>query len=146
MSVKTARTRTMSRILATVLMASALTGCSLMELTRDCDGTEARVTEVGALGILDSRPDRATVTRGSEEDAPHCSADSGDVVVSTTRTYAFPGTRAEVAAHYRAAARQDGWRPDPEAEPGELSFAKGDMYLWVDFMSTGYGLTVVSYE
>ncbi|MCO4695567.1 hypothetical protein ABTX34_18115 [Streptomyces sp. NPDC096538] len=146
MSVKAARTRTVSHILATVLMASALTGCSLMELARDCDGTDARVAEVGALGILDSRPDRATVTRGSEEDAPHCYADSGDVVVSAGRTYAFPGTRAEVAAHYRAAARQDGWRPDPEAEPGGLGFAKDAMHLRVDFTKTGYGLTVLSYE
>lgn len=146
MSVKTDRTRTVSRILAGALMASALTGCSLTELARDCDGTGTRVAEVGALGILDSRPDRATVGQRSEEEAPQCYADSGDVLVSAGRTYAFPGARAEVAAHYREAARKDGWRPDPDAGPGELEFVKGDMYLSVDFTRTGYGLTVLSYE
>ncbi len=146
MTVKTARTRTVSRLLAGALMASGLTGCSLMELARDCEGTETRVAEVGALGILDSRPDRATARQRSEEEAPQCYADSGDVVVSAGRTYAFPGARAEVAAHYREAARKDGWRPDPDAGPGELIFAKADMYLSVDFTRTGYGLTVLSFE
>ncbi|ANB10506.1 hypothetical protein SAM40697_6553 [Streptomyces ambofaciens] len=115
--------------------ASALTGCTLTDLARDCEGADARVEEMAALGILDSRPDRATVARGFEEVDAGCWADSGDVTVYAERTYAFPGTRAEVAAHYRTAAQQDGWSPDPDAAPDDLSFVRKTMSLRVVFLT-----------
>ncbi|MEU5216604.1 hypothetical protein AB0G79_10445 [Streptomyces sp. NPDC020807] len=92
--------------------------------------------EVAALGILDSRPEGATVARGFEEVDAGCWADSGDVVVYPERTYAFPGTRAEVTSHYRTAAVRDGWRPDPEAPPGDLYFVKDDMTLSIFFLTS----------
>ncbi|MFE9132670.1 hypothetical protein [Streptomyces sp. NPDC007355] len=128
-------TRPISLLLSTALAAATLTGCALLELARDCEGTDDRVQEVASLGILDSRPDGATVARGFEEVDAGCWADSGDVVVYAGRTYAFPGTRADVAAHYRAAAVRDGWIPDPEALPGDLSFTREDMILWIVFLT-----------
>ncbi|MET9731981.1 hypothetical protein ABZZ79_15410 [Streptomyces sp. NPDC006458] len=91
---------------------------------------------MAALDILNSRPDGATIARGFEEVDAGCWADSGDVVVSADRTYTFPGTRAEVAAHYRTALARDGWIPDPEALPGDLSFTRDDMTLWIVFLTT----------
>ncbi|MFC8760379.1 hypothetical protein ACFUAG_06595 [Streptomyces sp. NPDC057193] len=132
---RTGTTRPISLLLSTALAAATLTGCALLELARDCEGTDDRVREMAALDILDSRPDGATVARGFEEVDAGCWADSGDVVVYAGRTYAFPGTRADVAAHYRTAAVRDGWIPDPEALPGDLSFTREDMTLWIVFLT-----------
>jgi hypothetical protein len=147
-----------------VLVASAFTGCTLMDLAQDCDGTDARVEEMAALDILDSRPNEATVARGFEEVDAGCWSDSGDVMVYAERTYAFPGTRANVAAHYRTAAQQDGWSPDPDAAPDGLSFVKETMSLRIVFLTAellaaeghesrpdlspgaGYSISVDSYE
>ena len=132
---RTSATRPISLLLSTTLAAATLTGCALLELARDCEGTDDRVKEMAALDILNSRPDGATFARGFEEVDAGCWADSGDVVVSADRTYTFPGTRAEVAAHYRTALARDGWIPDPEALPGDLSFTRDDMTLWIVFLT-----------
>ncbi|MFD3659184.1 hypothetical protein ACFWVF_01055 [Streptomyces sp. NPDC058659] len=132
---RTSITRPISLLLSTALAAATLTGCALMELARDCEGTDDRVKEVAALDILDSRPAGATVARGLEEVDAGCWADSGDVAVYADRTYAFPGTQAEVAAHYRAAAVRDGWNPNPEALPDDLDFVRDDMVLQVVFLT-----------
>lgn len=113
-----AATRPVSLLLSTVVVAGALTGCALQELARDCAGTDDRVKEMAGLDILASRPAGATIASGFEEVDAGCWADSGDVSVYASRTYAFPGTPAEVAAHYRTAAARDGWRQDPEAASG----------------------------
>lgn len=101
----------------------------------DCEGTDDRMKEMAALDILNSRLDGATIARGFEEVDAGCWADSGDVVVYAGRTYAFPGTQAEVTEHYRAATVRDGWNPDPEALPGELCFTKEDMALRIVFIT-----------
>ncbi|WP_228981666.1 hypothetical protein [Streptomyces sp. DH12] len=118
-----------------MLTAATLTGCTLLELARDCEGTAHRVREVAALDILDSRPDGAAAARGFEEVNAGCWADSGEVVVYADRTYAFPGTRAEVTAHYRTAVVRDGWIPGREALPGELCFTREGMALWIAFLT-----------
>ncbi|MGY3203883.1 hypothetical protein ACVW19_004398 [Streptomyces sp. TE5632] len=135
MSLRTGATRPISLLLSTVLAAGTLTGCALQELARDCGGTDDRVKEMAALDILDSRPVEATVARGFEEVDAGCWADSGDVSVYANRTYAFPGTQAEVAAHYRAAAVRDGWNPDPEALSDDLCFVKEEMSLQIVFLT-----------
>jgi hypothetical protein len=56
------------------LAAATLTGCALLELARDCEGTDDRVKEVAALDILDSRPDGAAVAQGFEEVDADCEA------------------------------------------------------------------------
>ncbi|WP_240804734.1 hypothetical protein [Streptomyces sp. LRa12] len=122
-------------MLATLLAAPALTGCTLMDLAQDCEGTDARVEELAALHILDSRPDEATAARGFEEVDAGCWSDSGDATVYAGRTYAFPGTRADVAAQCRTAARQDGWIPAPDAAPDDLSFVKKTMNLRIVFLT-----------
>lgn len=127
--------RPVSLLLATLLAAPALTGCTLMDLAQDCEGTDARVEELAALHILDSRPDEATAARGFEEVDAGCWSDSGDATVYAERTYAFPGTRADVAAYYRTAARQDGWIPAPDVAPDDLSFVKKTMNLRIVFLT-----------
>ncbi|MGW6394688.1 hypothetical protein ACWFR1_30215 [Streptomyces sp. NPDC055103] len=121
--------------MATVLAAATLTGCTLLELAKDCEGTDDRVKETAALDILNSRPDGAAVARGFEEVDAGCWADSGDVMVYAGRTYTFPGTQAEVTAHYRTAAVRDGWNPDPEALPGDLCFTREGMALSIVFLN-----------
>jgi hypothetical protein len=125
----------MSLLLATAFMAATLTGCALVDLAQDCEGTGPRVEEMAALDILDSRPDEATVARGFEKVDAGCWADSGDVMVYAERTYAFPGTRAEVAAYYRTATLQAGWSPDPEASPDDLCFVRETMSLRIVFLT-----------
>ncbi|MEF9906196.1 hypothetical protein [Streptomyces sp. P9-A2] len=135
MPLRTGTTRLIPLLLSTALAAGTLTGCTLLELTRDCEGTDDRVKEMAALDILDSRPAGATVARGFEKIDAGCWADSGDVSVYAGRTYAFPGTQAEVAAHYRAAAVRDGWDPHPEALPDDLCFAREEMALRIVFLT-----------
>lgn len=135
LTLRSARTRPVSLLLATLLAASALTGCTLMDLAQDCEGTDARVEELAALHILDSRPDQATAARGFEEVDAGCWSDSGDATVYAERTYAFPGTWADVAAYYRTAARQDGWIPAPDVAPDDLSFVKKTMNLRIVFLT-----------
>ncbi|MFJ8645076.1 hypothetical protein ACIRNI_02950 [Streptomyces sp. NPDC093546] len=137
-------TRPISLLLSTALTAG-LTGCALLDLAEDCDGTHDQVQEMAALDILDSRPAGATVARGFEEVDAGCWADSGDVSVYAGRTYAFPGTQADVAAYYRTAAVRDGWNPHPEASPDDLCFVRENMVLQIVFLvaerlaEDGYG-------
>lgn len=127
--------RPMSLLLSAVVAAGTLTGCALQELAGDCEGTDGRVKEMAGLDILGSRPAGATVARGFEEVDAGCWADSGDVSVYASRTYAFPGTPAEVAAYYRTTAVRDGWQPDPEAVSGDLCFVKEGMVLRIVFLT-----------
>ncbi|MER8043084.1 hypothetical protein [Streptomyces sp. NPDC094032] len=140
---RTGITRTTSLLLASALLAVSLTGCALLDLARTCEGTDARVAELAALDILDSRPDEAAVARGFEKVDAGCWADSGDVVVYAGRTYAFPGTRDEVATHYRTVALRDGWSPGREASPSDdLCFTKDAMSLQVVFPTAGAGYSI----
>ncbi|MEU3691437.1 hypothetical protein [Streptomyces narbonensis] len=117
------RIRRTALLLSAVLAAGGLTGCSAPLLFADCEGTEERVREMESLAILDSRPVGATSPVHYEDVDAGCWSDSGDVVVYADRTYAFPGTRAEVLRHYAAAAERDGWKappgPTPALPPGQ---------------------------
>lgn len=135
MTLRTGTTRPISLLLPTALAAVTLTGCALLDLAGDCEGTDVRVKELAALDLLGSRPDGATVARGFEEVDAGCWADSGDVVVHAARTYAFPGTQADVAEHYRTAAVRGGWTPDPDAPPGDLCLTREDMALRIVFLT-----------
>ncbi|QES18496.1 hypothetical protein DEJ46_04820 [Streptomyces venezuelae] len=117
------RIRPTALLLSAVLAAGSLTGCSAFDLFADCEGTEERVRELESLAILGSRPVGATSPVHYENVDAGCWSDSGDVVVYADRTYAFPGTRAEVLRHYRTAAERDGWHvppgPAPVPPPGQ---------------------------
>lgn len=122
----------LSLLLTTALAAGALTGCALVEsVAADCEGTDARVRELAALGVLESRPAGATVPRGFEKADAGCWADSGDVVLYADRTYVFSGTKEAVAAHYRTAAPRDGWTPSSDPRPGDLCFTRDGTTLAV---------------
>ncbi|WP_405463482.1 hypothetical protein OG333_14610 [Streptomyces anulatus] len=135
MPLRTGTIRPISLLLSTALAAATLTGCALLDLAGDCEGTDARVKDLAALDILGSRPDGASVARGFEEVDAYCWADSGDVVVHAARTYAFPGTQADVTEHYRTAAARGGWTPYPEGPPGELCLTREDMALRIVFVT-----------
>ena len=136
LSLRTGISRPISLLLAPAFMAATLTGCALLDPAEDCEGTDPRVEEMAALDILDSRPAEATVAPGFEKVDAGCWADSGDVMVYAERTYAFPGTRAEVAAHYRTATLRGGWSPDPEASPDDLCFVRETTSLRIVFLTT----------
>ncbi|MFF8882917.1 hypothetical protein [Streptomyces flaveolus] len=110
-------------------------GCALLELARESEGTDDGVKEMATLGILDSRHGGAAVARGFEEVDAGCWSGSGDVVVYAERTYTFPGTQAEVTAHYRTEAVRDGWNPGPEALPGDFCFTREGMALSAVFLT-----------
>ncbi|MFJ6237355.1 hypothetical protein ACIQH0_25075 [Streptomyces griseus] len=135
MPLRTGVTRPISLLLPTALAAVTLTGCALLDLAADCEGTDARVKELAALDVLGSRPEGATVAEGFEEVDAGCWADSGDVVAHAAWTYAFPGTRAEVGEHYRTAAVRDGWTPDPDAPAGDLCLTREGMTLRIVFLT-----------
>ncbi|GAA3941960.1 hypothetical protein GCM10022244_57350 [Streptomyces gulbargensis] len=141
MSLSPLRSRTVraaSLLLTTALASGALVGCALLEVvTADCEGTEARVKELAALGVLASPPAGATVPRGFEKPDAGCWADSGDVVLYAERAYAFAGPRTAVATHYRTAALRDGWTASPGSPAGDLCFTREDMALRIVFRTAG---------
>ncbi|WP_426404043.1 hypothetical protein ACN9M0_21105 [Streptomyces sp. R-07] len=103
-------------LLAVVLTAGGLSGCSGLagfEALKGCEESEERVERLSSLPLLDAPPPGATAPRGYERVDAGCWEDSGEAWVHAARTYAFPGTPAEVLQHYRTAAAQDGWHPGP---------------------------------
>ncbi|MFE9767098.1 hypothetical protein ACFYPC_21680 [Streptomyces sp. NPDC005808] len=49
--------------------------------------------------------------QGFEDLEAGCWEDSGEASLYAERTYVFPGDRADVTEHYRAAAEREGWKP-----------------------------------
>ncbi|MFG3039178.1 hypothetical protein ACGFYZ_20000 [Streptomyces sp. NPDC048330] len=101
---------------------------------------------LAALPLFESKPAAATIPKDFREVASGCEDDSGDAWLSAERTYAFPGTRAEVIQYYRTAAERDGWKleedPGPSPVPEEkagLCFTRGGegeaMMLMIYFMT-----------
>jgi hypothetical protein len=116
--------------------AEALTGCQTLAdaaSTSGCDGTERRVDELKAYGILESRPQAAIEPRGFEGLDAGCWEDSGEAQLYAERTYIVPGDKADVTQHYRAAAKREGWTPSPatrrsaqSSRPTNLCFTRGE--------------------
>ncbi|MFF2525034.1 hypothetical protein [Streptomyces liangshanensis] len=86
---------------------------TLADLAPDsvCEGTGRQVDRLKGYGVLGSRPPGTVVPRGFEDLEAGCWEDSGESWLFAERTYVSPGSRAEVTAHYRAAAERDGWEP-----------------------------------
>ncbi|MFI2376066.1 hypothetical protein ACH5AO_13500 [Streptomyces sp. NPDC018964] len=109
------RRRTAS-LLAAVWAAGALTGCQTIAdaaSTSGCEGTESRVDDLKSYGVLDSRPQGTIEPGGFEGLDAGCWEDSGEAQLYAERTYVFPGDKADVTQHYRAAAEREGWKPSP---------------------------------
>ncbi|MEU0209287.1 hypothetical protein [Streptomyces canus] len=71
--------------------------------------------------------------RGFEDLEAGCWEDSGEAWLYAERTYVFPGDKAEVTQHYRAAAEREGWKPFQatrqslkEDQPASLCFTLGE--------------------
>ncbi|WP_307667762.1 hypothetical protein [Streptomyces sp. V2I9] len=95
--------------------AGALTGCQSIAdaaSASGCDDTGSRVEKLESYGVLGSRPEGAVVPRGFEKLESGCWQDSGEAQLYASRTYVLrgDGARAEVAAHYRTVAEQEGWK------------------------------------
>jgi hypothetical protein len=72
------------------------------------------------------------VPQGFEDLEAGCWEDSGEAWLYAERTYVFPGDKADVTQHYRAAAEREGWKPSPatrqsskEDQPANLCFTLG---------------------
>ncbi|MER6159662.1 hypothetical protein ABT147_29620 [Streptomyces sp. NPDC001868] len=122
-------------LLVAVVSTGALTGCETLvdaASATGCKGTESRVDELKSYGVLDSRPQGTIVPKGFEDLNAGCWEDSGEAWVYADRTYVFPGDKAEVTRHYRAAAERDGWKPSAATrksakadKPASLCFTLG---------------------
>ncbi|MDX3458663.1 hypothetical protein PV396_43220 [Streptomyces sp. ME02-8801-2C] len=121
-------------LLTAMLATGTLTGCQALEeaSASGCEGTESRVDELKAYGILDSRPQGAIVPQGFENLEADCWEDSGEAWLHAERTYVFPGDKADVTQHYRAAAEREGWKPSQATQqsakqdrPASLCFTRG---------------------
>ncbi|MFC9031440.1 hypothetical protein ACOZFM_33300 [Streptomyces arboris] len=134
-------------LLLTVAVAVAtgvLTGCQSIAdaaSTSGCDGTESRVEKLESYGVLGSQPEGTVVPKGFEKHESGCWQDSGEAQLYASRTYVFPGDKAEVTAHYRTVAEQEGWKParpsqgaSEEGQPAGLCFtlAEGDRATALD--------------
>ncbi|MFI5567464.1 hypothetical protein ACIA6T_08905 [Streptomyces sp. NPDC051740] len=113
----------------------ALTGCQAAAdaaSVSDCEGTESRVDELKSYDVLDSRPQGTVEPRGFEGLDAGCWEDSGEAQLYAEHTYVFPGDKADVTQHYRAAAEREGWTPSPATrrsseagQPTNLCFTRG---------------------
>ncbi|MFF8033597.1 hypothetical protein [Streptomyces sp. NPDC016626] len=81
--------------------------------TSGCEGTGSRVDELKSYGVLGSRPRGTVEPHGFEGLDAGCWEDSGEAQLYAERTYVFPGDKADVTQHYRAAAEREGWTPSP---------------------------------
>ncbi|MFF0090718.1 hypothetical protein ACFYSF_12265 [Streptomyces canus] len=62
--------------------------------------------------------------RGFRDLEAGCWEDSGEAWLYAERTYVFPGDKADVIRHYRAAAEREGWKPSKD-QPASLCFTLG---------------------
>ncbi|MFI8087254.1 hypothetical protein ACIF9R_02920 [Streptomyces sp. NPDC086080] len=123
-------------LLAAALATGALTGCQTLAdaaSAAGCEGTESRVDELKSYGVLGSRPRGTIEPEGFEGLDAGCWEDSGEAQLYVERTYVFPGDRAAVTQHYRAAAEREGWQPSPATRqsstadrPANLCFTRGE--------------------
>ncbi|MBW5481192.1 hypothetical protein [Streptomyces bambusae] len=103
---------------AVLLVGTTLSGCSLLSLAESCEGTEAAVTELAQLPILDVRPPRATPVDGGEALGAHCVDDTAGAWLQAGRLYAYEGSRTEVLEYYGRQAPAAGWRPVDDLDLG----------------------------
>ncbi|GAA3884943.1 hypothetical protein GCM10023084_42280 [Streptomyces lacrimifluminis] len=122
-------------LLTAALATGALTGCQTLAdaaSATGCEGTESRVGKLKSYDVLDSPPQGAIVPEGFEDLEAGCWEDSGEAWLYADRTYVFPGDKADVTRHYRAAAEREGWLPSQatrqsskEDRPAGLCFTLG---------------------
>ncbi|MCX4528771.1 MULTISPECIES: hypothetical protein [unclassified Streptomyces] len=106
--------RGMRALPALVVVAGALTGCSLLSPFTTCEGTGAAVTSLRQDPILELRPGATRELKGFEGVSAECLDDSGDAWMYANRLYVAPVDEGTVLRFYREAAPAQGWtlRPD----------------------------------
>ncbi|MGW9303833.1 hypothetical protein ACWHA3_23835 [Streptomyces cyaneofuscatus] len=128
MALRTGNGRCAALLMTVAVAAGVLTGCQSIAdaaSSSGCDGTESRVKKLESYGVLGSRPEGAVIPQGFEDLESGCWQDSGEAQLFASRTYVFPGDKAEVTAYYRTVAEQEGWRLSrtsrAASEEGQLS-------------------------
>ncbi|MFD7631472.1 hypothetical protein ACFV7Q_36610 [Streptomyces sp. NPDC059851] len=105
-------------VCAVLLFGTTLSGCSFLAPSATCEGTDAALTELAALPVLDLRPVRATpVSAGTGAEA-HCVDDTAGAWLSAERLYVHDGSRTEVLEYYGREAATAGWRPVQDLDLG----------------------------
>ncbi|MFE3992100.1 hypothetical protein ACFXPW_10525 [Streptomyces goshikiensis] len=97
-------------VLALVVVAGGLTGCSALSPFTTCEGTEAAMTSLRRDPVLEVRPEGTRELKGFEGLSSACVDDSGDAWMTASRLYAAPADAATVLRFYGEAATADGWR------------------------------------
>ncbi|MEU8773588.1 hypothetical protein [Streptomyces sp. NPDC048606] len=93
-------------------VVGALTGCSARDASLSVDLSKDPILDAARPGS----------TRVGE---PYSGCDEDDGFAYAGRTYDHPGSRADLIAHYRAAATAHGWQPDlSEATGGPHCFTR----------------------
>ncbi|MFH8935317.1 hypothetical protein [Streptomyces griseosporeus] len=135
-----------------LLLPAAFLGACTALGGDSCQGTEDELKRLAAQPLLDAAPAHSAapanyrgqgVTTACDDDS------SGKPWLHADRIYAFPGTRADVIAHYTRAASAAGWQyernPSPIAAPDTVEGAcwtrtdKGrHLLLDVDFRTDAY--------
>ncbi|MCJ1680115.1 hypothetical protein MTF65_22795 [Streptomyces sp. APSN-46.1] len=111
-------------LLALVVMAGGLAGCSLLSPFTTCEGTAAALKSLERDPVLEARPEGTTELKGFEGLSAECLDDSGDAWMYASRLYVAPVDAGTVMRFYREAAPEQGWtrRPNrwllPEEEAG----------------------------
>ncbi|MFD6934758.1 hypothetical protein ACFWAP_01190 [Streptomyces goshikiensis] len=118
--------RGVRRVLALVVVASGITGCSALSPFTTCEGTEAAMTSLRREPVLEVRLEGTRELKGFEGLSSACVDDSGDAWMTASRLYAAPADAATVLRFYREAATADGWRQGKgRADPPVLPVLPG---------------------
>lgn len=88
------------------MAGGALIGCSARDASLSGDLNEDPIL------------DAAQFPGSSQVSDPYNGCDEDDGFAYAGRTYDHPGSRADLIAHYRTTATQNGWQPDPSASTG----------------------------
>ncbi|MFF5705052.1 hypothetical protein ACFY7H_21475 [Streptomyces sp. NPDC012794] len=104
-------------LLATVLAAAALSGCSHLSPFTTCEGTGPQVAALDQSPALDLHPPGARPLHGGATDGATCTDDSGDAWLSADRLYVYDGSAADVLAYYARELPAAGWHPVRRSGP-----------------------------
>ncbi|MBT2454694.1 hypothetical protein [Streptomyces sp. ISL-86] len=149
-------------VLALVVVAGGLTGCSLLSPFTTCRGTGPALERLAGYPVLEARPEGAAAPPGAdgagEADgavASECLDDSGDAWMYARRVYVAPVGRGEVLRFYREAAAADGWKEARNssgvpADVAGLCFSRGGEGNWreldLSFMPASEAKEFYGYE
>ncbi|MFF9623889.1 hypothetical protein [Streptomyces griseosporeus] len=114
----------------TLLLPAAFLGACTAIGGNSCQDNQDELKRLAAQPLLDAAPTHATAPTNyhGQQVTTACDDDSsGKPWLHADRVYAFPGSRADVVAHYTEAASAAGWQyerdPSPMAAPDTVEGA-----------------------